>query len=121
MGARSIEQAGPPRVEEANSLAGRDHTWCHTVSHTASQESHIIKDRITITVERGLLKALDAAPGVSRSEKVERLLAEALAGRAHRRWVSELRAFYKARPDAADREEDLDWQSLATRAFEGED
>lgn len=77
-----------------------------------------MKDRITITLERALLRALDAAPGASRSEKVQRLLAQALAARAQRHWVSELRAFYRAGPDAADREEDLDWQALASAAFE---
>ncbi len=80
-----------------------------------------MKRRVTITLERTLLKALDAAPGLSRSEKVQRLLGEALVSRAHRRWVSELRAFYKAGPDAADRQEDLDWQALATQAFERDD
>jgi hypothetical protein len=80
-----------------------------------------MKDRITVTLERGLLKALEAAPGASRSEKIERLLAEALAGRAHRRWVSELKAFYTTGPDAADRQEDVDWQALAAHAFERDD
>ena len=80
-----------------------------------------MKDRITMTLERALLTALDAAPGASRSEKIERLLAEALAARAHHRWVSELKAFYKAGPDAADRQEDLDWQALAAQAFERDD
>ena len=36
-------------------------------------------------------------------------------------WVSELKAFYKAGPDAADRQEDLDWQALAAQAFERDD
>jgi hypothetical protein len=80
-----------------------------------------VKHRVTVTLERGLVKALDAAPGASRSQKVERLLAEALAARAHRRWVSELRAFYKAGPDAADRQEDLAWHALAAAAFERDD
>ena len=80
-----------------------------------------MKDRVTLTLERGLLKALDAAPGDSRSDKVQRLLAEALAARAHRRWVSELQAFYQAGPDAADRREDVDWQALASAAFERDD
>ncbi|HYL22313.1 MAG TPA: hypothetical protein VEU74_11165 [Gemmatimonadales bacterium] len=80
-----------------------------------------MKDRITVTLERALLKALEAAPGLSRSEKVPRLLAEALAARAHRRWVGELRAFYRTGPDAADRQEDLDWQALANAAFERDD
>ena len=73
------------------------------------------EDRITVTLDRALLEALDAAPGDSRSEKVERLLAEALVARSHRRWVSELRAFYKAGPDATDRQEDLDWTLLKER------
>jgi Post-segregation antitoxin CcdA len=80
-----------------------------------------MKDRITITLDRALLKALDSAPGTSRSQKVERLLAEALAGRDHRRWVSELRAFYKAGPDPSDRTEDLDWQALTTQSFAHDD
>ncbi len=80
-----------------------------------------VKDRVTVTLERALIKALDAAPGGSRSEKVERLLAEALAARSHRRWVSELQAFYKTGPDAADRKEDLNWQALAAKAFERDD
>jgi Post-segregation antitoxin CcdA len=80
-----------------------------------------VKNRITVTLERALLNALDAAPGDSRSQKVERLLAEALVARSRRRWVSELRAFYRAGPDATDRPEDLDWQALASAAFERDD
>jgi len=81
----------------------------------------LVKHRVTITLDRALVKALDAAPGESRSEKMERLLAEALAARAHRRWVSELKTFYTPGPDAADRGEDLDWQALASQAFERDD
>jgi Post-segregation antitoxin CcdA len=81
----------------------------------------VVKHRITVTLEHALVQALDARPGASRSQKVERLLAEALAARAHHRWVSELRAFYRAGPDASDRQEDLDWQALAAAAFERDD
>jgi hypothetical protein len=80
-----------------------------------------VKNRITVTLERALLEALDAAPGDSRSQKVERLLAEALVARSHRRGVSDLRAFYKPGPEAIDGQEDLDWQALAAAAFERDD
>jgi len=80
-----------------------------------------MKNRVTVTLDRALVKALDAAPGASRSEKIERLLAEALSARAQRRWVSELQAFYSAGPDAADRKEDRDWQALAALAFQRDD
>ena len=81
----------------------------------------VVKHRITVTLERALVKALDARPGASRSKKLERLLAEALAAQAQRRWLSELRAFYKAGPDASDRQEDLDWHALAAAAIERDD
>jgi hypothetical protein len=81
----------------------------------------VVKRRITVTLEHALVKALDARPGASRSKKIERLLAEALAARAHRRWVTELRTFYKAGPDASDRQEDLDWHALSATAFERDD
>ena len=80
-----------------------------------------MKNRVTVTLDRALVKALDAAPGASRSQKIERLLAEALSARAQRRWVRELQAFYSAGPDAADRKEDLDWQALAALAFQRDD
>jgi post-segregation antitoxin (ccd killing protein) len=75
-----------------------------------------MKQRVTVTLAEELIEALDRAPGENRSEKLERLLAEALAIRAHRRWVSELEAFYAAAPPD-DRREDLDWHSLADHAF----
>lgn len=80
-----------------------------------------MKQRVTVSLESHLLEALDHAPGASRSEKVQRLLEEALAARKHRRWVSELKAFYQAGPELPDREEDLEWQALAARTFERED
>lgn len=80
-----------------------------------------MKQRVTVSLGSQLLEAIDRAPGASRSEKVQRLLEEALAAREHRRWVSELKAFYEAGPEAADREEDLQWQALAAETFERED
>jgi len=76
-----------------------------------------MKRRVTITLAPGLLKALDRAPGTNRSEKIERLLAEALALKGHRRWVAELKAFYKSDAAKAEREEDLAWQRLSEEAF----
>ena len=80
-----------------------------------------MKQRVTISLAQELLEALDRAPGNSRSEKIARLLKEALAVRAHRRWVSEIRAFYGAGAGAEDRAEDVDWQALAAQAFERDD
>ncbi len=80
-----------------------------------------MKQRVTISLAEELLKALDRAPGKSRSEKIARLLSEALAERAHRRWVSEIRAFYRAGASTEDRAEDVDWQALAAQAFERDD
>ena len=71
-----------------------------------------MKDRITVTLERGLLKALDRFPGASRSEKIERLLRQALALGEHRRWVAELKAFYESDAAKAEREEDAVWHAL---------
>lgn len=71
-----------------------------------------MKRRVTITIAPGLLKALDRAPGSNRSEKIERLLAEALAAKGHRRWVAELKAFYRSDAAQAEREEDLAWQRM---------
>jgi metal-responsive CopG/Arc/MetJ family transcriptional regulator len=58
-----------------------------------------VKRRVTVSLDPTLLKAVDRLKGPSRSEKIERLLAAALASGAHRRWVSELKAFYES--DAA--------------------
>lgn len=80
-----------------------------------------MKQRVTISLAEELLKALDRAPGSSRSEKIARLLNEALAVRAHRRWVSEIGAFYEAGASTEDRAEDVDWQALAAQAFERDD
>ncbi len=80
-----------------------------------------MKHRVTLSLAGELLEALDRAPGESRSEKVERLLQEALAQRAHARWVGELRAFYHAGRPGDERGEDLDWQALAGQAFERDD
>ena len=77
-----------------------------------------MKRRITVSVAAELLEALDHSPGANRSEKVERLLRVALAARDQQRWVSELKAFYAADPDNADRQEDLEWQALAAESFE---
>ncbi len=77
-----------------------------------------MKHRVTLSIRSELVEAVDRAPGTSRSEKVERLLEEALAGREQRRWVSELRAFYGRAPDSDDRAEDTEWQALAAEAFE---
>lgn len=79
-----------------------------------------MKRRVTISLAAELLEALDRAPGKSRSEKIARLLNEALAERAHRRWVSEIRAFYGG-ASTEDCAEDVDWQALAAQAFERDD
>ena len=76
-----------------------------------------MKRRVTITLEPRLLKALDRAPGTNRSEKIERLLAEALALKGHRRWVAELKAFYQSDAARAERAEDAVWQRLSEEAF----
>jgi metal-responsive CopG/Arc/MetJ family transcriptional regulator len=76
-----------------------------------------MKRRVTITLEPRLLKALDRAPGTNRSEKIERLLAEALALKSHRRWVAELKTFYQSDAAKAEREEDLAWQKMSEEAF----
>ena len=78
----------------------------------------VVKHRVTLSLRPELLDAVDRSPGTSRSDKVERLLEEALVGRERRRWVAELRAFYGRAPDAVDRAEDLAWQELAADAFE---
>jgi hypothetical protein len=77
----------------------------------------IVKDRVTLSLERRLLKAIDRAPGENRSEKIERLIAEGLAGRAQRAWVRELEQFYGGGVHPEDRAEDLDWHLLAQRTF----
>ena len=79
-----------------------------------------MKRRVTISLAEELLEALDRAPGNSRSEKIARLLNEALAERAHRRWVSEIRAFY-GEAGTEDCAEDVHWQALAAQAFERDD
>lgn len=71
-----------------------------------------MKDRVTVSLEHALLKALDAAPGASRSEKIERLLRQALALGAHRRWVAELKTFYESDAPKAERDEDAVWHAL---------
>lgn len=78
-----------------------------------------MKRRVTITLEPRLLKALDRAPppGANRSEKIARLLTEALALKGHRRWVAELKAFYGSDAAKAEREEDLAWQRMSEEAF----
>ena len=80
-----------------------------------------MKDRVTITLDADLLEAIDCAPGDNRSEKIEQLLQEALAGRRHGRWVAELRAFYRAGVEPADRAEDVEWQRLAAEVFDRND
>jgi len=80
-----------------------------------------MKRRVTITLEPRLLKALDRAPGTNRSEKVERLLAEALALKSHRRWVAELKAFYESDAAKAEREEDLAWQRMYSEVLARDD
>ncbi len=77
-----------------------------------------VKRRVTITLQPGLLKALDRAPGANRSEKIERLLAEALTRRAHARWVAELRTFYRSPAARDERKEDAIWQAMFSEAFE---
>ena len=76
-----------------------------------------VKDRVTVSLERALLRAIDRAPGDNRSEKIERLIAEGLAGRAQRDWVRDLERFYGGGAHPEDRAEDLDWQALADQAF----
>lgn len=80
-----------------------------------------MKQRVTISLAIELLRAVDRAPGESRSEKIERLLKEALSGNTYRRWVQDLKAFYGAGTHPDDRAEDLDWQALADRALSRED
>ena len=80
-----------------------------------------MKHRVTISLASELLTAVDRAPGESRSEKIERLLKEALSGTTHRRWVQELKTFYAAGMHPEDRAEDLDWQALADRALTRDD
>ena len=77
-----------------------------------------MKHRVTVSLASELIAALDRAPGENRSQKVERLLKEALARRAHARWVGELEAFYHSGRPADEQGEDLDWQALAAEAFE---
>jgi metal-responsive CopG/Arc/MetJ family transcriptional regulator len=79
-----------------------------------------VRQRVTLSLAEKLVEALDRAPGNSRSAKVERLVAEALAARAHRRWKSELAGFY-ATPDMEERAEDVDWQALTAQAFDRDD
>jgi metal-responsive CopG/Arc/MetJ family transcriptional regulator len=76
-----------------------------------------MKDRITVTLERKLIKALDAVPGASRSQKIERLLRQALALGEQRRWVAELKAFYESDAAKEEREEDAVWQRLSEEAM----
>lgn len=76
-----------------------------------------MKRRVTITLDPRLLKALDRAPGTNRSEKIERLLSEVLALKSHRRWVAELKAFYRSDAAKAERAEDLVWQRMSEEAF----
>jgi len=69
----------------------------HTIlSHTSAYclGVNLMKERVTVSLASQLLAAVDRAPGESRSEKIERLLKEALAGRTYQRWVRELEAFY---------------------------
>jgi hypothetical protein len=80
-----------------------------------------MKRRVTVSLAEDLLEALDRAPGKGRSEKIERLLKQALTAGAQRRWVSELEAFYDIGGGGADRAEDTDWQALAAQAFERDD
>lgn len=80
-----------------------------------------MKRRVTVSLKPALLKALDRAPGTSRSEKIERLLQEALAVRAHRRWVAELRTFYQTDAARAEQKEEAAWHTLVSEAFERDD
>lgn len=80
-----------------------------------------MKERVTVSLASRLLAAVDRAPGESRSEKIERLLQEALAGRTYQRWVRQLEAFYGAGVHPEDRAEDLDWQVLGRQAFGRDD
>jgi len=77
----------------------------------------LMKNRVTVSLDRALLKALDAAPGASRSEKIERLLRQALALGEHRRWVAELKAFYESDAAKEEREEDAVWHRLSEEAM----
>lgn len=76
-----------------------------------------VKDRITVTLERALLKALDRVPGTSRSEKIQRLVRQALAAGEHQRWAAELKAFYESDAAKEEREEDAVWHALAEQAM----
>ena len=77
-----------------------------------------MKRRVTVSLKPALLKALDRAPGASRSQKIERLLQEALAVRAHRQWVAELRAFYETDAARAEHKEEAAWHALVPEALE---
>ena len=106
------------KVATLRTTPRRFHTELHSQLHIYSYMELIMKRRITVSVAAELLEALDHSPGANRSEKVERLLRVALAARDQQRWVSELKAFYAADPDNADRQEDLEWQALAAESFE---
>ena len=72
-----------------------------------------MKRRVTVSLEPRILKAVDRIPGASRSDKVERLLGDALALQGHRRWVAELKAFYQSDAAKAERRDDAAWHRLA--------
>ncbi len=80
-----------------------------------------MKHRVTVSLARDVIEALDRAPGENRSQKVERLLKEALVRRAHARWVHELQAFYHSGRPPEEQDEDRDWQRLAALAFDRDD
>lgn len=80
-----------------------------------------MKQRVTVSLASELLQAIDRAPGDNRSEKVARLLNQALAARAYERWVRELEAFYAAGRPAEERDEDRHWQALVDQAFGRDD
>ena len=80
-----------------------------------------MKRRVTVSLEPHLLKVLDRVPGASRSEKIERLLRQALALGAHQRWVAELKAFYESDAAKEERQEDAVWHALYEQAFVRDD
>ena len=79
-----------------------------------------MKQRVSLTLDEGLLAALDSL-GDNRSRVIERLIAEALATRAHGRWVRELETFYQAGRPAEEAPEDADWHATAAHALERDD
>src|SRR5260370_3189553 len=62
----------------------------------------MVKHRITVTLEHAPVKALDARPGASRSQKLTRLPAAAPAAPPPPPPARHARAFHRPAPDAPD-------------------